>query len=203
MTTALYFIYDSHCPWSYAATPVVNALQDAYPNMTVNLLHCAHFIGKDSAGETQMNEAAKASALPFGREHIRYANSPKNSIKVANFMGWLQQGKQANKQLAVLNALQKAHFVEGNPLNTKRDLSLVVEAFKLSPSNKIFKDELSLDAERVLDDIGEIQQLMGTNKFPALIMTVGDDAIFIDHSQYLSRPQDVVEAMKAEIAALK
>jgi protein-disulfide isomerase-like protein with CxxC motif len=202
MTTELYFIYDSHCPWSYATTPLVNALQAAYPEMNVNLLHSAHYIGKDSAGEVQMEAAAKISGLKFGRDHIRYVNSPKNSIKTANFMAWLQ-GKQADKQLAVLNALQRAHFIEGNPLDNKHDFNDIAEKFKLSPSNKVFKDELSMDAEYVLEGIEEIQEVIGTAGFPALVMTVNDNAIFIDHSKYLSSPLAVVAAVEKEIAALE
>jgi protein-disulfide isomerase-like protein with CxxC motif len=202
MTTELYFIFDSHCPWSYATTPLVNALQQAYPDMTVHLLHSAHYIGKDSAGEEQMQAAAKASGLKFGREHIRYVNSPKNSIKTANFMAWMQD-KQASKQLPVLNAIQTAHFIEGNPFNNKHDFNDIVEKFKLSPTNKVFKDELSTDAEYILEAIEEIQQSIGTTSFPALIMTVNDNAIFIDHSKYLKNPQDVVAAVEQEIAAIK
>ncbi|MDO6611334.1 protein-disulfide isomerase [Shewanella sp. 1_MG-2023] len=202
MTTELYFIYDSHCPWSYAATPIANALQEAYPKMQVHLLHAAHYMGKDSAGEEQMEAAERSSGLKFGRDYIRYANSPKSSIKTANLMGWMQS-KQADKQLPVLNALQRAHFIEGNPLNTKHDFMDIVEKFKLSPSNKIFRDELNMDAEYVLESIEEIQQMIGTKNFPAMVMTVGDNAIFIDHSKYISSPHAVVDAVKQEIAAFK
>ncbi|GGB73783.1 protein-disulfide isomerase [Shewanella inventionis] len=202
MTTELYFIFDSHCPWSYATTPLVNALQNAYPNMTVHLLHCAHYIGSDSAGEEQIQAAAKASGVKFGREHTRYANSPKNSIKTANLLAWMQD-KQANKQLPLLNALQTAHFVEGNPFSNKHDFNAIVEQFKLSPNNKVFRDELTTDAENILEGIAEIQQVIGTTSFPALIMTVNDNAIFIDHSKYLKKPQEVVAAVEKEIAAIK
>lgn len=113
------------------------------------------------------------------------------------------QDKQANKQLALLNALQAAHFVEGNPLNTKHDFNAIVEKLKLSPSNKVFKDELSVDAENILEAIAEIQQMLGTTSFPVLVMTVNDNAIFIDHSQYLNNPKGVVTAVEQEIAAIQ
>lgn len=202
MTTELYFIYDSHCPWSYATTPLVNALQEAYPEMNVHLLHSAHYIGTDSAGEEQMETVARISGLKFGRDHIRYANSPKNSIKTANFMGWMQS-KQPQKLLPVLNALLRAHFIEGNPLDNKHDFTEIADKFKLSPSNKVFKDELSNDAEYVLADIAEIQEMLGTTAFPALVMTIDDHAIFIDHSQYLSHPESVVAAVEKEISEIK
>ncbi|QLE84094.1 protein-disulfide isomerase [Shewanella sp. Scap07] len=200
MTQALYFIYDSHCPWSYATTPLVNALQQAFPDMAINLLHAAHYIGKDCAGEQQVNAVKKVSRVKFTDEHMRYVNSPKNSVKTANLMKWLQN-KQPEKQLAVLNALQQAHFTQGNPLEGKHNFNDIVSQFKLSPSNKIFKDELSVDAEITLGDIAEIQQMIGTQHFPALIMTQDDNAIFIDHSKYLNDPQAVVEAVKQELAA--
>lgn len=200
MNTELYFIYDSHCPWSYAATPVVEALQAAFPKMMVNLLHTAHYIGKDSAGEEQVSAVKKVSKVKFGQQHMRYVDSPKNSIKTANLMKWLQN-TQPKKQLDVLIALQKMHFLEGNPLDNKHDFSALAEQFKLSPSNKVFKEELSLDAEQALEDIVEIQQLLGTNRFPAMVMVVDDNAIFIDHSKHLNQPDTVVDAVKQEIAA--
>ncbi len=202
MSTELYFIYDSHCPWSYAATPLVNALQQAYPKMQLHLLHAAHYIGKDSAGREQVEAVAKVSQQKFGQGHLKFANSPKNSINTANLMAWVQN-KHANKQLELLNALQQAHFVEGNPLNKKEDFSAIVDAFKLSPNRKVFKGELSIDAEQLLDAIDEIQQVIGTTNFPVLVMTENDNAIFIDHSQYLSQPQAVVAAVKKELAAIK
>ncbi|WP_394131992.1 protein-disulfide isomerase [Shewanella maritima] len=202
MSTELYFIYDSHCPWSYATTQVVNALHQAFPKMTLNLLHCAHYIGKDGASAEQVSAVTDNSDVPVSKGYISAISQAKDSIKTANFMSWLQD-KQPEKQLDVLNALQHAHFVDGNPLNDKRDFKSIIERFKLSPSNKVFKAELSIDAEQALNDICEIQQIIGTQHFPALIMVVDDNAIFIDHSQHLSHPKSVVEAVKQEIAALK
>ena len=199
MTSDLYFIYDSHCPWSYAATPVVNALSEAYPEMNIHTMHCAHFNGSDSAGQEQVDAVLKLSAVKFGREHIRYVNSPKNAIKTANLMAWMQN-KQPNKMLPVLNALQKAHFLEGNPLDCKHDFTNILEQFKLSPSNKVFRDELSSEAEYILEDIAEIQEMIGTRAFPVLLLSTEDKGVFIDHSLYLGQPQAAVEAVKQELS---
>ncbi|WP_394201553.1 protein-disulfide isomerase [Shewanella waksmanii] len=201
MTQALYFIYDSHCPWSYAATPLVNALHQAFPKMAMNFLHAAHFVGKDSAGEQQVKAVQQVSDVVFTDAHMRYVNSPKSSIKTANFMKWLQN-KQPEKQVEVLNAIQEAHFTQGNPLDNKHNFNDIIAEFKLSPSNKVFKDQLSQDAELSLNDIAEIQQMIGTHHFPVLVMTQNDNAIFIDHSKYLSNPKAVVEAVNEELANL-
>ena len=201
VTLELYFIYDSHCPWSYAATPLVNVISEAFPEMKINLMHCAHFNGTDSAGQEQVDAVLKLSAVKFSKEHIRYVNSPKNAIKTANLMAWMQS-KQPNKLLPVLNALQKAHFIDGNPLDCKHDFNNIVEQFKLSPSNKVFKDELSSDAEFVLGDITEIQELIETTAFPVKLVMANDQGIFIDHSQYLGQPLEVVEFLKREMKSL-
>jgi protein-disulfide isomerase-like protein with CxxC motif len=198
MSAELFFIYDSHCPWSYATTPLVNALEQAFPEIEIHLSHCAHYVGKDSAGHEQMDSAAKQSVVKFGREYVRFVDSPKNSTLVANFMAWLQH-KQAEKALSVLNALQKAHFVEGNPFTNKHDFNQIVEQFKLSPPNKIFKDELSNEAEYCLSDIGEIQEFIGTNAFPALLLTVGEKAVLLNHYLYLEKPEAIVEAVQLEL----
>ncbi|QQX82388.1 protein-disulfide isomerase [Shewanella sp. KX20019] len=194
---ALYFIYDSHCPWSYAATPLVNALSEAFPKMNLHLLHCSHFDGTDSAGLEQVDTIKNLSKVKFGREHIRYANSPKDATKVANLMAWLET-KQPDKMLTVLNALQHAHFVEGNPLTNKHDFSAIFDSHKLSPSNKVFREGLISDAEQTLAGIAEIYEVIGTTSFPVLLITVNDQGIFIDHSKHLSAPETVVETVRQE-----
>lgn len=198
MTPELYFIYDSHCPWSYASTPLVNALEKAYPEMMIHIWHCAHYNGSDSAGFQQVDSASKKSTVKFGQEHIRFADSPKNSTITANLMAWLEN-KQSEKALAVLNALQKAHFVEGNPLGCKHDFLPIIEQFKLSPPNKVFKDELSDAAEYTLSDIAEIRELIGTNAFPVLLLSVGDNAVLLNHSLYLAKPDAIIAAVKQEL----
>ncbi|ACJ29293.1 Protein-disulfide isomerase, putative [Shewanella piezotolerans WP3] len=198
---ALYFIYDSHCPWSYAATPLVNALSEAFPKMQLHLLHCSHFDGSDSAGLDQVNAVRDLAEVKFGREHIRYANSPKDATKVANLMAWLET-KQPDKMLSVLNAIQKAHFIDGNPLTNKHDFSELISTHKLSPSNKIFRDGLINDAEQILAGIAEIYEVLGTTSFPALLITVDDQGIFIDHSKYLAKPESVVESVLQEMQNL-
>ena len=198
---ALYFIYDSHCPWSYAATPLVNALSEAFPKMQLHLLHCSHFDGSDSAGLDQVDAVKAVSSVKFGTEHIRYVNSPKDATKTANLMAWLET-KQPEKMLAVLNSLQQAHFVEGNPLSNKHDFSAIFASHKLSPSNKIFRDGLIHDAEQTLAGIAEIYEVLGSTSFPALLITVDDQGIFIDHSKFLAAPATVVESVLQEMQQL-
>ena len=198
MTPELYFIYDSHCPWSYASSELVNELARAYPEMIIHAWHCVHYDGSDSAGLQQVDMVAKQSTVKFGKEHLRFADSPKDSVMTANLMAWLQN-KQPEKVLPVLNALQKAHFIEGNALGCKHDFTAIIEQLKLSPPNKVFRPTLSDEAEYILADIAELQEFMGTTAFPALLLTLGDKAVLLDHSLYLQKPAMLVKAVKKEL----
>lgn len=195
MHPELYFIYDSHCPWSYATTPLVNAISGKFPDIEIHAWHCAHYNGSDYAGFSQIKEVEKQSHQKFGQEHIRFADSPKNAILTANFMAWLQN-KQADKVLPVLNALQKEHFVEGNPFGCKNDFGKIISAFKLSPPNKVFKEALSNEALYQQSDVQELQAFMQTTAFPALLLTHGDNAVLLEHARYLKKPLDMIKEVK-------
>lgn len=198
MIPELYFIYDSHCPWSYASMPLVNALSDAYPDMIINAWHCAYYDGSDCAGLPQIDAVAKHSRVKFGQQYRRFADSPKNSAMTANLMAWLND-KQPEKVLQVLDALQKAHFIDANPLGCKHDFAAIIEQFKLSPPNKLFRAELSHEAEYSLADIAELQDFIGTTAFPVLLLAVDDRAVLLDHSLYLGKPASIVDAVKKEL----
>jgi protein-disulfide isomerase-like protein with CxxC motif len=198
MTPELYFIYDSHCPWSYATTVLVNSLAEACPEIDIHFWHCANYDGNDCAGKNTVDEVLKKSSVKFGKEHIRFVDSPKNSMMTANLMTWLEN-KQPEKVLPVLNAIQNAHFIDGNPLGCKHDFMTIIDELKLSPPNKVFKDELTQESEFVLSDIAELQEFMGTNAFPALLLTHDDKAVLLDHSIALNNPQAFVRSVKKQL----
>ena len=195
MSNELYFIYDSHCPWSYAALPLVNQIEKTFPDMTIHLWHCAHYDGADSAGFGQIKAAEKTSTVTFSKEHLRFADSPKDATISANIMAWLNT-REPKKVLPFLNALQETHFVDGFPMATKRDFAGIAEQFKLSMPNKVFKEELSEDAQQQLSDIAEVQDFMGTTAFPAMLLISGDEATLLNHAQYLKKPREIVDAVE-------
>jgi len=147
-------------------------------------MHCAYYNGSDSAGFKAVKDVEKQSKVRFSKEYMRFVDSPKTSVITANLMAWLTS-KQEGKALAVLNALQVAHFVDGNPLGHKRDFTEVLDTFKLSVPNKVFAESLSADASSVLEDLQELQTFMGTTSFPALLLVNEDNATLLNHAAYL------------------
>lgn len=198
MSSELYFIYDSHCPWSYAATPLVVALDEAFPEMEVHAWHCANYDGGSSVGFNTIKSVEKESDVPFSQEYVRFADSPKNSVISANLLAWIST-KQSDKLLTVLQALQHAHFVEGNSLGKKIDFTELAEDLKLSIPNKVFKEELSKDAMYVLSDINDLQGFMGTVSFPALLLVHNDNAVLLNHAQYIGDPESIVADVEKQL----
>jgi protein-disulfide isomerase-like protein with CxxC motif len=198
MTPELYFIYDSHCPWSYASSALINELIQAYPQMQVHAWHCVHYDGSDKVGRKLLDTVCKHSVIKFAQPYLQSVEQCKDATMTANLMAWLGN-KHPEKLLSVLAALQKSHFSEGNPFTSMDDFSALIAQFKLSPPNKLFKPQLTKEAESSLADIGELQEFMGTNAFPALLLTHGDRAVLLDHSLYLKKPTAIVKALEKEL----
>jgi protein-disulfide isomerase-like protein with CxxC motif len=198
MSSDLYFIYDSHCPWSYAATPLVSALDEAFPDMEIHAWHCANYDGGNSVGFNTIKAVEQESDVVFSQDYMRFADSPKNSIISANLLTWIAS-KQPEKLLTVLQAIQHAHFVEGNSLGKKIDFIALAETLKLSIPNKVFKEELSKDAMFVLSDISDLQAFMGTVSFPALLLVHNEKAVLLNHAQYLNNPNSIIEDVRKEL----
>jgi len=198
MSSELYFIYDSHCPWSYAATPLVVTLDEAFPEMEVHAWHCANYDGSNSVGFNTIKAVEKVSDVTFSQEYVRFADSPKSSIISANLLTWIAT-KQSDKLLPVLQAMQHAHFVEGNSLGLKIDFNELAEELKLSVPNKVYKEELSKDATFTLSDISDLQEFMGTTAFPALLLVHNDNAVLLNHAEYLDDPKALVAYVKKQL----
>ncbi|SET33424.1 hypothetical protein [Thalassotalea agarivorans] len=199
MQTSLFFIYDSHCPWSYVSTALVNQVHAAFPKMPLYLLHDAHFDGEDMMTTQQIDNVEKDSDLTFTAQYKESLSEYRDSTLIANLMAWASN-KQPQHALALLNALQKAHFEQGNPLTSADDVMAICEQLKLSPPKKALAfDKLSKDAESVLFDIDEFREIIGTNAIPALMLAVNDNLILLNHNLYLKQPSAIVDAVKLEI----
>lgn len=199
----LFFLYDSHCPWSYVATKLVNEISIAFPEITLNLWHSAYFDGKsDTSTQNKMNEikeVEKLADITFSNQYQDLLKQNKNSILVANLMTWAEH-KTPNLALSLLNALQKAHFEQGNKIDCQEALEDIISDLKLSPPAKVFKgDKLSKDALMQLEEIYSLQEIINTEAIPALLLAVDDQLILLNHNFYLAQPSAIVEAVQIEL----
>ncbi len=199
MSAELFFIYDSHCPWCYATMPLLNEITNAFPEIPLNLWHSARYEGDENISLKMLNDVENNSTVNFPSLYTVNEQEAKNSLMVANFMAWAQK-KSPQLALAILTELQEKHFQQGNSLTDIKQLSTIVNKFKLSPPNKIFTAEkLTKDAERIFHEIVELQNIIGTEAIPALLLAVDDNLILLNHNHYLATPSSIVEGIKLEL----
>jgi len=199
MSTELFFIYDSHCPWSYATTKLVDNIVNAYPKIKLHLMHGAYFDGDSKINSRTIIEVERLSAARFSQQYKDGLDTAKDSTLAANLLTWVQH-KSPKHGLALLKLMQDAHFQQNNPLLSKKDIDSLISELKLSPPAKSLQSEkLIKDTEFALQDIEELQSIIGTKAIPAVLLAHNDNLVLLNHNFYLSEPNKIVEAVKLEL----
>ncbi len=199
LSAELFFLYDTHCPWSYVTSKLVNEINQAFPSITIHLWHTAFFDGNTSLKVKEISEVEKLSNINFSVSYKNTLEQAKNSVLAANLMTWAQH-KTPHLALSLLNALQQAHFEQGNQLTSKTELEDTINKLKLSPPAKVFKsDKLSKDALVQLEEIFALQEIINTEAIPALLLAIDDQLILLNHNFYLTQPKAIVEAVQLEL----
>jgi protein-disulfide isomerase-like protein with CxxC motif len=200
MAAELYFIYDTHCPWSYATTPIVNAVQQFLPKININLWHCSYFSDADNVIEkAQINQVKELSTVNFSTDYVNNITQGKDSTLCANLMTWAAN-KTPQLALKLLNTLQTAHFSHGNELTSVNELTAIIDELKLSPPSKVFNNNrLTTDAEAQINEIYALQEIIETQAIPALLLAVNNDLILLNHNLYLSNPDAIIDGIQLEL----
>ena len=202
MTAELFFIYDSHCPWSYAATPLVNAVSKYIPELPINLWHCAYFSDADNdnvISKQQIKQVRALSAVNFSPTYIENLTVIKDSTLCANLMTWAAV-KTPTQALSLLNTLQSAHFGGGNTLSSEEALMDIITEYKLSIPAKVFNQKkLTTDAAAQVHEVYALQEIIETQAIPALLLAINDDLILLDHSVYLQNTANFIDAINSEL----
>jgi len=202
MTAELFFIYDSHCPWSYAATPLVNAVSKYIPELPINLWHCAYFSDADNdnvISKQQIKQVSALSAVNFSPTYIENLTVIKDSTLCANLMTWAAV-KTPTQALLLLNTLQSAHFGGDNTLSSEEALMDIITEYKLSIPAKVFNQKkLTTDAAAQVHEVYALQEIIETQAIPALLLAINDDLILLDHSVYLQNTANFIDAINSEL----
>jgi len=199
MSTELFFIYDTHCPWSYASLPLVNAIKNAFPDIKLHLWHSARYEGDENIAKQTIENVINDSNCTFNQNYLSQLKLAKDSTLAANLMAWIEH-KIPEVALPVLNALYKAHFEQANELSSIEDVEDIISEFKLSPPKKVFTQEkLTKDADIIMHDITELQDFINTQAIPALLLAVDDNLILLNHNLYLKNPDAIVDGIKLEL----
>lgn len=199
MSQELFFIYDTHCPWSYAATSLVNEIDKALPQINLNLLHCSYFDGEQKISQLQIDAIKRQSNTKFGKQYLEQLDYTKDSTLAANLLTWTQQ-KAPKVALPLLNILQNMHFEQGNELTSAEDVAQTLAELKLSaPAKTLTGEKLTKATEENIHQIVELQDIIGTKAIPALLLAVDDNLTLLSHNLYLENPKEIINAIKLEL----
>ena len=198
----LFYIYDSHCPWSYASTVLVEKILSAFPTISFRAMHIGYYDGDNKVSPSTITAVREFSNVPFGSNYIDTLNYTKDSTLAANLMAWVQN-KSSKSAFELLTKLQHAHFILGNELADKESVIEIIDELKLSPPAKCLQsNKLTKDAEFAIHDIIEIQELIGTQAIPAMLLACNESLVLLNHNLYLENPDAIVEAVKVELNSL-
>jgi protein-disulfide isomerase-like protein with CxxC motif len=199
MSTELYFIYDSHCPWSYATTAIVAEIKANFPQINLQLLNTAYYDGQSVIDVSTIESVKGLTSAEFSTSYLNALDETKDSTLCSNLMTWVQN-KAPHCALELLQALQHQHFVKANNCTQRQEIENIINQFKLSPPAKCLQNErLTKDAEFVVHEITALQELIGTAAIPALMLAVGDNLILLNHNLYLEQPEQIVTAIEQEL----
>lgn len=198
----LFYIYDSHCPWSYASTVLVEKVLSAFPSITFRAMHVGYYDGDNKVSPTTITAVREFSQVTFGANYIDTLNYPKDSTLAANLMAWVQN-KSAKSAFELLKKLQHAHFVLGNELIDSDSVGEIIDELKLSPPAKCLQsNKLTKDAEFAIHDIIEVQEIIGTQAIPAMLLAYNENLVLLNHNLYLENPDAIIDAVKLELENL-
>lgn len=198
----LFYIYDSHCPWSYASTVLVDKVLSAFPAITFRAMHISYYDGDNKVSPTTITAVREFSDVPFGANYIDTLHYAKDSTLVANLMAWVQN-KSAKSAFELLTKLQHAHFILGNELIDNESVSDIIDELKLSPPAKCLQsNKLTKDAEFAIHDITEIQDIIGTQAIPAMLLAYNERLVLLNHNLYLENPSAIIDAVKLELDSM-
>lgn len=202
VSAQLFFLYDNHCPWSYVVTPLVNEITKAFPDIELHLWHAAYFDGRNDSNTNSknaiLNQVENLANISFSSDYKNILDQSTNSTLSANLMTWAQN-KTPKLALTLLNALQQAHFEQGNKLAKQSDFDDIIATLKISPPAKIFKDKLNKDALVQLEEIFSLQEIINTEAIPALLLAIDDELILLNHNFYLIEPEAIIDAVQLEL----
>jgi len=200
MSTELFFIYDTHCPWSFATTSLVKEIANAYPDINLNLWHCAHYEGDEKVSRKTIDAVEDDAGIEFSHEYLQTIGIERDSTLSANLLGWVSQ-KVPHLTLTLIEAIQKQHFEQGTAFTHESDFQSVIDELKLSPPAKVFKEgKIAKEAEFTLQEIYDFQEFIGTKALPALLIAHNENLTLLNHNLYLQTPSAIKEAIELEIA---
>lgn len=205
MTLRLHYIYDPLCGWCYAAAPLV-AAASALPGVEL-VLHGGGLFAVPTGLEAPMRQHIRAadgriaalSGQAFGPAYLDglladpatvfHSDPPIAAMLAAEQLA-------AGQGLAMLKAIQHAHYVEGRRVVEPQVLGELAQTLGLSPT-AFEAARLACPLEAHLSETRRLMARFGIRGFPALLREEGEIMTQLAVSDFYGRP----DAFAAQVRA--
>jgi putative protein-disulfide isomerase len=208
----LHVIYDPFCGWCYGAAPLVEAAR-AVEGLLISLHGGGMMAGNSRQQMTpqlcdfilpHIERIVAVSGQPFGDGYRAMLNdtsvwldsTPPTMAVVAagkfgaeGFTEEKHGDKIANRELDMLDRLQRAHFLEGRRIAESKVLVDIAEELGIPRSD--FAAGLATEMQKAGDHIRESRALLqrvGGAGFPTFALETQGNYEMLDSAQYLGKP---------------
>ncbi|WP_159875281.1 DsbA family protein [Aquitalea denitrificans] len=212
VNTTLHYFYDPLCGWCYAASPLLQAAA-ALPGLNLAL----HAGGMMSGSRRQaVTPALRDYVMPHDQ---RIASITGLLFGDAYFDGLLRDGsaifdstppiaailaaeKLGLVALAMLSALQRAHYQRGLRIADTLVLRMIAQEQGLDPAGFAVELERQLSlAELHIQDSRHLMQQYGMQGFPSLLLERDGQLQRVDVSPWLGQPQAFTAALQGVLGS--
>ena len=199
----LHYTHDPLCGWCYAASPLVDAAARAGFELVLHggsLWDSETRLSQEKRQSILQHDAriADLAGVPFGaayRDKMRddrdvvFASRPTLAAILA--AGTLRPGAD----LAMLHAIQTAHYVHGHPVTAEPTLLSLVQAIGLDAS--AYKDALAaVQIDAHIRDSRNWMARFNQHGFPGFVLQDGDRYLPVRHESFYGKPDAFVHALR-------
>lgn len=176
----LHYIYDPLCGWCYGASPLIE-IADAHPNITLELhgggmLAGASQLHMDNQFREHIKQSDKRIAAMtgqvFGSEYLKMLNEPDLVLDSAPPLQAILAADKQQQALAMLKAVQHAHYVSGRHISEPNTLLEIAREIDLD-IEQYQQDYLQQGGDSLESHIHHSRQLLaqsGSSGFPTLLI---------------------------------
>lgn len=203
----LHYIFDPLCGWCYGAARLVRALADA--SGAVPLLRLwpgalfpepvqvapgmrAHIVEAD-------RRIARLTGAAFGAAYLARIGDPAQAVTLWSvpLIAALAAAPR-ERQLELLEALQRAHYVDGRDLSDSAVLTAVAAAHGGAAAAALLRSSANAQAANAW--ISAARQMMtraGAGGFPAFVVEREGQLRWLDHQQAYAAPELFIEHIRS------
>lgn len=200
MNAKLHYIFDPLCGWCYAANPLLAALNERFGDEFELVFHPGLLFAEPRSIDPSYREhivsadlrIAELAGVEFGAPYIKrvrtapvlryHSEPPAVAVMAVNAL-------EPKLGLRMLEAIQKAHYQQGEDVSDLLTLSKLAQGLGLDVEHFT---QAQMNVQQILPSIAaearNLMQTVGGNGFPTLVLERNGEYQKLDHNSAYGKP---------------